>query len=69
MENSLAALEDKAERKLWTMCRERERLQRQADELRRSLALCERKRELAAILDTQVGGGPLCPRSLLPRCA
>uniref|UniRef100_A0A8C0X181 HAUS augmin-like complex subunit 8 n=1 Tax=Castor canadensis TaxID=51338 RepID=A0A8C0X181_CASCN len=54
MENSLAALEDKAERKLWTMCRERERLQRQADELRRSLALCERKRELAAILDTQI---------------
>lgn len=36
------------------MCEEKEKLQREAHELKRRLLLCQRKRELEAILDTQV---------------
>ncbi|XP_005604164.1 HAUS augmin-like complex subunit 8 [Equus przewalskii] len=54
MENSLALFEEKAERNLLIMCEEKEKLQREAHELKRRLLLCQRKRELEAILDTQM---------------
>ena len=48
MENNLALLEERAEKDLAAMCHEKERLQRQALELRRQ------HQELAATLDAQV---------------
>ncbi|KAF6094098.1 HAUS augmin like complex subunit 8 [Phyllostomus discolor] len=54
IENSVAAFEEKAERDLLTMCQEKERLQKKAYELKRKLLLCQRKRELADVLDAQI---------------
>lgn len=56
MENGLAQFEEKAERNLLIMCKETEKLQKKAHELKRKLLLCQRKRELADVLDAQVGG-------------
>ena len=56
MENNLVPFEEKAERNLLLMCKEREKLQKKAHELKRKLLLCRRKRELADILDAQVSG-------------
>ncbi|XP_006928630.3 HAUS augmin-like complex subunit 8 isoform X2 [Felis catus] len=54
MENNLVPFEEKAERNLLLMCKEREKLQKKAHELKRKLLLCRRKRELADILDAQI---------------
>lgn len=54
MENNLALLEEKAEKDLAAMCHEKERLQRQALELRRQLLLRQKHEELAAALDAQI---------------
>lgn len=54
MENNLALLEEKAEKDLAAMCHEKERLQRQALELRRQLLLRQKHQELAAALDAQI---------------
>lgn len=54
MENNLALLEEKAEKDLAVMCHEKERLQRQALELRRQLLLRQKHQELAAALDAQI---------------
>jgi hypothetical protein len=54
MENNLALLEERAEKDLAAMCHEKERLQRQALELRRQLLLRQKHQELAATLDAQV---------------
>lgn len=54
MENNLALLEEKAEKDLASICHEKERLQRQALELRRQLLLRQKHQELAATLDAQV---------------
>ncbi|XP_045709117.1 HAUS augmin-like complex subunit 8 [Phyllostomus hastatus] len=54
IENSVAAFEEKAERDLLTMCQEKERLQKKAHELKRKILLCQRKRELADVLDAQI---------------
>ncbi|XP_076978121.1 HAUS augmin-like complex subunit 8 isoform X2 [Tamandua tetradactyla] len=54
IENGLARLEEKAERDLLTLCREKERLQQKAYELKRCLLLSQKKRELAGILDAQM---------------
>lgn len=57
MENNLVPFEEKAERNLLIMCKETEKLQTKAYELKRRLLLCQRKRELADVLDAQVSGG------------
>lgn len=54
MENNLALLEEKAEKELAAMCREKERLERQAQELRRQLLLRQKQQELSAALDAQI---------------
>ncbi|XP_036010258.1 HAUS augmin-like complex subunit 8 isoform X2 [Mus musculus] len=54
MENNLALLEERAEKDLAAMCHEKERLQRQALELRRQLLLRQKHQELAATLDAQI---------------
>lgn len=54
MENNLALLEEKAEKDLAAMCREKERLQRQAVELRRQLLLRQKQQELSKALDAQI---------------
>ncbi|XP_076769853.1 HAUS augmin-like complex subunit 8 [Arvicanthis niloticus] len=54
MENNLAVLEEKAEKDLAAICHEKERLQRQALELRRQLLLRQKQQELAAALDAQI---------------
>lgn len=54
MENNLALLEEKAEKDLAAMYHEKERLQRQALELRRQLLLRQKHQELAAALDAQI---------------
>lgn len=56
MENGLASFEEKAERNLLIMCKEKEKLQKKAHELKRKLLLTQRKRELADVLDAQVSG-------------
>lgn len=56
MENGLAPFEEKAERNLLIMCKEKEKLQKKAHELKRKRLLTQRKRELADILDAQVSG-------------
>lgn len=55
MENNLTLLEEKAEKDLAAMCREKEKLQGQVLELRRQLLLQQKHEELAAALDAQVG--------------
>ncbi|XP_022414305.1 HAUS augmin-like complex subunit 8 isoform X2 [Delphinapterus leucas] len=54
MESGLAAFEEKAEKNLLIMCKEKERLQKKAHELKRQFLLCQRKRELADVLDAQI---------------
>ncbi|XP_034375728.1 HAUS augmin-like complex subunit 8 isoform X3 [Arvicanthis niloticus] len=54
MENNLAVLEEKAEKDLAAICHEKERLQRQALELRRQLLLRQKQQELATALDAQI---------------
>ncbi|XP_039099247.1 HAUS augmin-like complex subunit 8 isoform X1 [Hyaena hyaena] len=54
MENNLVPFEEKAERNLLIMCKETEKLQTKAYELKRRLLLCQRKRELADVLDAQI---------------
>ncbi|KAG8517223.1 HAUS augmin-like complex subunit 8 [Galemys pyrenaicus] len=54
MENSLAPFEEKAERSLLTMCKEKEQLQKKVHELKRRLLLCQRMQELVDILDAQI---------------
>lgn len=54
MENNLIPFEEKAERNLLMMCKETGKLQRKAYELKRKLLLCQRKRELADVLDAQI---------------
>ncbi|XP_057565199.1 HAUS augmin-like complex subunit 8 isoform X2 [Hippopotamus amphibius kiboko] len=54
LENGLAAFEEKAEKNLLTMCKEKEKLQKDAHELKRKVLLCQRKRELADVLDAQI---------------
>ena len=39
------------------MCQEKEKLQKKAHELKCKLLLCQRKRELADVLDAQVSCG------------
>lgn len=56
MENGLAAFEEKAEKNLLLMCKEKEKLQKKTHELKRKLLLCQRKRELTDVLDAQVRG-------------
>ena len=55
MENNLALLEEKAEKDLAALCREKEHLQQRVLELRRQLLLQQKHQELATILDAQVG--------------
>lgn len=55
MEKNLSLLEEKAEKELAAMDREKERLQQQVLELRRKLLLQQKHQELATILDAQVG--------------
>ncbi|EGV97498.1 HAUS augmin-like complex subunit 8 isoform X3 [Cricetulus griseus] len=54
MENNLTLLEEKAEKDLAAMCREKEKLQGQVLELRRQLLLQQKHEELAAALDAQM---------------
>ncbi|XP_008985729.1 HAUS augmin-like complex subunit 8 isoform X4 [Callithrix jacchus] len=54
MENNLAEFERRAEKNLLIMCKEKEKLQKTAHELKRRLLLSQRKRELADVLDAQV---------------
>eukprot|EP00069_Balaena_mysticetus_P019917 bmy_02578T0 len=54
MESGLAAFEEKAEKNLLIMCKEKEKLQEKAHELKRQFLLCQRKRELADVLDAQI---------------
>ncbi|XP_059862688.1 HAUS augmin-like complex subunit 8 isoform X1 [Delphinus delphis] len=54
MESGLAAFEEKAEKNLLIMCKEKEKLQKKAHELKRQFLLCQRKRELADVLDAQI---------------
>uniref|UniRef100_A0A8D0WXM5 HAUS augmin like complex subunit 8 n=2 Tax=Sus scrofa TaxID=9823 RepID=A0A8D0WXM5_PIG len=54
MENGLAAFEEKAEKNLLLMCKEKEKLQKKTHELKRKLLLCQRKRELTDVLDAQI---------------
>nr|XP_019592345.1 PREDICTED: HAUS augmin-like complex subunit 8 isoform X1 [Rhinolophus sinicus] len=54
MENNLAAFEDTAERNLLMMCQEKEKLQKKVHQLKRQLLLCQRKRELLAVLNAQI---------------
>ncbi|XP_059100763.1 HAUS augmin-like complex subunit 8 isoform X1 [Peromyscus eremicus] len=54
MEENLTLLEEKAEKDLAAMCREKERLQGRVLELRRQLLLRQKHQELATILDAQM---------------
>ncbi|KAL0609571.1 HAUS augmin-like complex subunit 8 [Plecturocebus cupreus] len=53
MENNLAEFERRAEKNLLIMCKEKEKLQKKAHELKHRLLLSQRKRELADVLDAQ----------------
>ena len=55
MEKNLTLMEEKAEKELAAMDREKERLQQRVLELRRKLLLQQKHQELATILDAQVG--------------
>lgn len=54
MENSLVPFEEKAERNLLIMCKEKEKLQKKVHELKHRLLICQRTQELVAILDAQI---------------
>ncbi|PNI50710.1 HAUS8 isoform 5 [Pan troglodytes] len=54
MENNLAEFERRAEKNLLIMCKEKEKLQEKAHDLKRRLLLSQRKRELADVLDAQI---------------
>ncbi|XP_028354870.1 HAUS augmin-like complex subunit 8 isoform X2 [Physeter macrocephalus] len=54
MESGLSAFEEKAEKNLLIMCKEKEKLQKKAHELKRQFLLSQRKRELADVLDAQI---------------
>uniref|UniRef100_A0A2K5IG91 Uncharacterized protein n=2 Tax=Colobus angolensis palliatus TaxID=336983 RepID=A0A2K5IG91_COLAP len=54
MENNLAEFERRAEKNLLIVCKEKEKLQKKAHELKRRLLLSQRKRELADVLDAQI---------------
>ncbi|XP_032025949.1 HAUS augmin-like complex subunit 8 isoform X4 [Hylobates moloch] len=54
MENNLAEFERRAEKNLLIMCKEKEKLQKKAHELKRRLLLSQRKQELADVLDAQI---------------
>ncbi|XP_012664871.2 HAUS augmin-like complex subunit 8 [Otolemur garnettii] len=54
IENSLSKFEETAERNLLILCKEKEKLQKKAHELKRRLLLCQKQQELADILDTQI---------------
>ncbi|XP_042118560.2 HAUS augmin-like complex subunit 8 isoform X5 [Peromyscus maniculatus bairdii] len=54
MEENLTLLEEKAEKDLAAVCREKERLQGRVLELRRQLLLRQKHQELATILDAQM---------------
>ncbi|XP_054321892.2 HAUS augmin-like complex subunit 8 isoform X4 [Pongo pygmaeus] len=54
MENNLAEFERRAEKNLLIMCKEKEKLQKKAYELKRRLLLSQRKQELADVLDAQI---------------
>lgn len=55
IENNLALLEEKAEKDLAALYREKEHLQQRVLELRHQLLLQQRHQEVATILDAQVG--------------
>lgn len=57
MENGLSAFEEQAEKNLEILCKEKEKLQKKAYELKRRLLLCQKKEELEDFLDAQVRGG------------
>ncbi|KAB0356451.1 hypothetical protein FD754_000607 [Muntiacus muntjak] len=54
MENGLSAFEEQAEKNLEILCKEKEKLQKKAYELKRRLLLCQKKRELEDFLDAQI---------------
>ncbi|XP_008969324.1 HAUS augmin-like complex subunit 8 isoform X4 [Pan paniscus] len=54
MENNLAEFERRAEKNLLIMCKEKEKLQEKAHDLKRRLLLSQRKQELADVLDAQI---------------
>uniref|UniRef100_A0A452EDQ5 HAUS augmin-like complex subunit 8 n=1 Tax=Capra hircus TaxID=9925 RepID=A0A452EDQ5_CAPHI len=54
MENGLSAFEEQAEKNLEILCKEKEKLQKKAYELKRRLLLCQKKKELEGFLDAQI---------------
>ena len=70
MENGLSAFEEQAEKNLEILCKEKEKLQKKAYELKRRLLLCQKKKELEDFLDVQVRGNhglqASCPSSVSP---
>ncbi|XP_008578758.1 PREDICTED: HAUS augmin-like complex subunit 8 isoform X1 [Galeopterus variegatus] len=54
MEKGLAQFEEKAEKNLLVMCKEKEKLEKEVHELKRRLLLSQRKRELADVLNAQI---------------
>uniref|UniRef100_A0A8B9XUU9 HAUS augmin like complex subunit 8 n=1 Tax=Bos mutus grunniens TaxID=30521 RepID=A0A8B9XUU9_BOSMU len=54
MENGLSAFEEQAEKNLEILCKEKEKLQKKAYELKRRLLLCQKKKELEDFLDVQI---------------
>lgn len=70
MENGLSAFEEQAEKNLEILCKEKEKLQKKAYELKRRLLLCQKKKELEDFLDAQVRGDHglqvSCPSSISP---
>lgn len=54
MENGLSAFEEQAEKNLEILCKEKEKLQKKAYELKRRLLLCQKKKELEDFLDAQI---------------
>lgn len=70
MENGLSAFEEQAEKNLEILCKEKEKLQKKAYELKRRLLLCQKKKELEGFLDAQVRGDhglqALRPSSISP---
>ncbi|XP_053451910.1 HAUS augmin-like complex subunit 8 isoform X2 [Nycticebus coucang] len=54
MEKGLAQFEQEAEKKLLVLDKEKEKWQKKAHDLKRRLLLCQKKRELEDVLDTQI---------------
>ncbi|XP_053442163.1 HAUS augmin-like complex subunit 8 [Nycticebus coucang] len=54
IENNLSKFEETAEQNLLILCKEKEKLQKKAHELKRRLLLCQKQQELADILDAQI---------------